>query len=657
MPLSNYLLADYRRVYGHNQLIRLKYQSLLISGHYRFGAILIPFASFVTNDRGAIVIAEMGINHFGNFEIAKKIVENAKISGADAIKFQYRNLSRTYSKSRNEIGDEIVGDEINFNYLGCGQIIELMDYAHSLDIYAGISFFTHEDISDFGSGIENFDFFKIPSPELTNFKLIKEVMSLKKFVFISTGGHNEYEIVQIFESLPKTGWMPMHCVSNYPTHIKNAKLGYLTHLQNKWGMPVGFSSHDTEWAITVGALALGAKVIERHITSDKKGVGLDHSSSSDYVELAKICSLAKSSKEIFSGNSDRVANQGELINLQNLGRSYYAVRDLNSGKKLQSEDFEYRSPKIGLGHLEFKKFLGKFFLRDVFEGEPLSLNHFIAPTILSKEVSDFARTHKISIPVRVHDYEKIRSEFDTGFYEFHLSYTEVSELKNLLFVDSSDTISIHLPDYINPNLLFDPFSKNSEQKHLSAKVLSKVKNLVSEYQEKTNKKIIVVGSFSNVWENSKEFYDQHSDLAKSMESDGLTLCFQWLPPLAWYFGGSISTSVFNKMQDTYEVLNRGLLICMDTSHLLLGATYFDFDPKKLVTLLSPNIIHSHISDASGIDGEGMPFGIGKESNTQLILDVCDLDIIKVIEVWQGHVNNFEGFKVALMKLKELYEAR
>ena len=178
-----------------------------------------------------------------------------------------------------------------------------------------------------------------------------------------------------------------------------------------------------------------------------------------------------------------------------------------------------------------------------------------------------------------------------------------------------------------------------------------------EYQEKTNKKIIIVGSFSNVWENSKEFYDQHSDLAKSLESDGLTLCFQWLPPLAWYFGGSISMSVFNKMQDAYEVLNRGLPICMDTSHLLLGATYFDFDPKKLVTLLSPNMIHSHISDASGIDGEGMPFGIGKESNTQLILDVCDLDIIKVIEVWQGHVNNFEGFKVALMKLKELYEAR
>jgi hypothetical protein len=135
------------------------------------------------------------------------------------------------------------------------------------------------------------------------------------------------------------------------------------------------------------------------------------------------------------------------------------------------------------------------------------------------------------------------------------------------------------------------------------------------------------------------------------------MCYQWLPPLAWYFGGSSKITVFNKNEDAEEVLKRELPICMDTSHLLLGANYFNFDPKTLVSRISPNIIHSHISDASGIDGEGMPFGSGEESNTRLILDICDLDIIKVIEVWQGHINNFEGFKVALFKLKELYESQ
>ncbi len=618
---------------------------------------MIPFVGFNVDDREVFVIAEVGINHFGKFEIAKEIIENATKSGAGAVKFQYRNLSRTYSKSRNEIGDEIVGEEINRNYLDCNQIISLVEFAHSLGIFAGISFFTVEDISDFGSGIENFDFFKIPSPELTNINLITELIGLNKFVFISTGAHDEKEIVKTFESLPKDGWMPMHCISNYPTHLENAKLGYLTHLQKRWNLPVGFSSHDAEWELIVGALALGASVIERHITSDKNAAGLDHSSSSDFVEFSKICALAKSSKKIFSGDSERVPNQGELINLQNLGRSYFAKNDLVLGETVNPEDFEYRSPRTGMGYLEFQSSIGKPLRRNLNEGTALSSIHFTEPTFLSKEDSQFARKLRISIPVRVHDYEKVRNELDTGFYEFHLSYTEVRELETLLFINPEDIISIHLPDYVSPNLLFDPFSRHLEQKELSIKLLSKVRNLVSQYQQRTGTQVIVVGSFSNIWGSRESFYEQHAELAQEFKSDGISMCFQWLPPLAWYFGGSSKLNVFNQNVDAEEVLKRELPICMDTSHLLLGANYFNFDPKKLVSMISPNIIHSHISDASGNDGEGMPFGSGKDSNTHLILDICDLDIIKVIEVWQGHINNFEGFKVALSKLRELYESR
>ncbi len=603
------------------------------------------------------VIAEVGINHFGDFEIAREIIENATNSGADAVKFQYRNLTRAYSKSRNEIGDEIVGEEINRNYLDPSQIVDLVDYAHSLGILAGISFFTVEDISDFGSYTQIFDFFKVPSPELTNVQLIRELISLDKFVFVSTGAHDEKEIVKTFESLPKNGWMPMHCVSNYPTHLENSKLGYLTYLQNKWNLPVGFSSHDAEWELIVGALALGACVIERHITADKNAVGLDHSSSSDFVEFSKICAFAKSSKKIFSGNSERVPNQGELINLQNLGRSYFAKKDLVRGEKVNPEDFDYRSPRTGIGYLEFQSFIGRTLSRNIDEGKPLSLIHFNEPTFLSKEVSDFARKLKISIPVRVHDYEKVRSDLDTGFYEFHLSYTEVRELENFFFINPEDTISLHLPDYISPNLLFDPFSMQPEQKDLSLQLISKVKELVLQYQERTGKQVIVVGSFSNVWGSRERFYTQHSEFAKKIESEGIMMCYQWLPPLAWYFGGSSKISVFNKNEDAEEVVKYDLPVCMDTSHLLLGANYFKFDPKEIVSKISTNIIHAHISDASGNDGEGMPFGSGDDANTRLILDVCDLDVVKVIEVWQGHINNFEGFKVALLKLKELYESK
>ena len=126
-------------------------------------------------------------------------------------------------------------------------------------------------------------------------------------------------------------------------------------------------------------------------------------------------------------------------------------------------------------------------------------------------------------------------------------------------------------------MLFDPFSPQTEQKELSIKLLSKVKDLVSEYQLITGVKMIVVGSFSNVWESRENFYEQHAELAKNLESDGITMCFQWLPPLAWYFGGSSKITVFNQIEDVKEVLKRELPICMDTSHLLLGANYFNFD--------------------------------------------------------------------------------
>lgn len=613
--------------------------------------------SLITKGGNAIVIAEIGINHSGDFEIAKDIVLNSRKAGATAVKFQYRNLARAYSKSRNEIGDAIVGDEIIRNFLDVNQIINLAEYAHEIGLYAGISFFVNDDITDFSSQIEIFDFFKIPSPEMTNLELILELINLDKFVFISTGAHSENEIENTFSYLPKDGWMPMHCVSNYPTIASNAKLGYLSYLQNRWNIPVGFSSHDEEWPIIVGAIALGAKVVERHITHDKNTIGLDHSTSSDFIEFSKICTLARQSQEIFSGNSQRVANQGELINLQNLGRSYYAKREIKSGEAIVSDDFEYRAPRIGLGYQDFQNAKGKLVLEDLKMGSVLTSSHLIVPIQITKEVSSFARSHKISIPVRVHDYKKIREELVTGYYELHLSYTEVNELENLFFINNEDSISIHLPDYVSPNMLVDPYSNNLDQRDASLEIISKVVRLVSEYQHKTRRKILVVGSFSRVWGSNDIFYDNHAELLKSIESAGVTMCFQWLPPIAWYFGGSTKIDVFNQQKDAKEIVSRGLPICLDTSHLLLGANYFKFDARELVSAISSNVIHAHISDAVGIDGEGMPFGTGPISNTNLILDICDLDIVKVIEVWQGHANNFEGFKLAILKIKELHEER
>jgi hypothetical protein len=91
--------------------------------------------------------------------------------------------------------------------------------------------------------------------------------------------------------------------------------------------------------------------------------------------------------------------------------------------------------------------------------------------------------------------------------------------------------------------------------------------------------------------------------------------------------------------------------------LILGANFFGFDSAKILSLLKDNIVHAHISDGVGVDGEGMQFGSSSKSNSDLILNLMDQDVTKVIEVWQGHSNNLSGFKKGLIKLKRLYEAR
>lgn len=615
------------------------------------------FVDYLQDDSKCIVIAEIGINHSGVYEGAKELILDAMTSGVRGVKFQYRNLERIYSKQNYEIGDSIIGEQIKLNFLSAENIMLLTEFAHQLGLLVGISFFTEEDILDFGNEVDKFDFFKVPSAELTNLNLILALIAKNKFVLVSTGAHYEFEIEKIFNQLPENGWMPLHCISNYPTLPFNSNLGYINFLEKKWNKPVGYSSHDSNWELNIGAIAIGARVVERHITKDLNASGLDHSSSSTHSDLVRICQVANSSKDIFFRELPRTPNQGELINLQNLGRSYYAKRNISLNEEIDLNDFDYRSPRIGIGNINFQKNLGTRLKKDIQKDMVLTDSFFHDEPLLSSNAINFAKKHNISIPVRVHDYTQIRKELPVANFELHLSYLEVNELTDLDFIKSEDKISLHLPDYINSSFLIDPFSPVEIQLRLSLNLLKKVEKLVVEYQEKTGNAIMVVGSFSNIWDNREAFYNNHSELVKSLSNRGMNLCLQWLPPFAWYFGGSTKIFVLNQEQDIEEIIKRSIPICLDTSHMLLGANFFGFDPQDLLSKLLPQIVHSHIADAIGFDGEGMQFGTSTKSNNDFIMNILNLETTKVIEVWQGHVNNGRGFKDALLKLTELNEER
>jgi len=109
----------------------------------------------------------------------------------------------------------------------------------------------------------------------------------------------------------------------------------------------------------------------------------------------------------------------------------------------------------------------------------------------------------------------------------------------------------------------------------------------------------------------------------------------------------------NTIPDSEQIVKYDVPICMDICHLLMGQSAFKFNAKELLNRLAPQIEHLHLADSSGFDGEGMLFGEGDEGNNEVIKAALEIDCVKVIEVWQGHLNSYNGFAAALTKISEM----
>ena len=599
------------------------------------------------------VYAEIGINHDGEKDKARRLIEEGARAGVAGIKFQYRNLANAYSGQAREIGDEILIREINKNYLPPETLLELADYARSLKIEAGISFFETADMADFGQALGDFQFFKLPSAELTNRELADAMLATGREVFISTGGHTERQVADAFGRLKHTNWVPFHCISNYPVALQNPRLSYIGRMQRQWQRPIGYSSHDDHWEICILAMQMGAVVIERHITLDKRGSGLDHSSSSTPDEFARMCAIAANLGPILSGDEPRVPNQGELVNMQNLGRSYYTVRDLPKGTKMTAADVVYRAPKVGLGREEIDAVLGQPLIEGLKKGAPLIRSAFVAPEALPGPVLEFAREKLLSLPVRLHDLDFFQKEIPIQAYEFHLSFKEVASGLDVSRVDPSKRYSVHLPDYINSVQLIDPFANDAQQRADSRTMIERTIAFAARLQDRTRQTIPVLGSFSAVNHGIDAFYADLAALIDSYRPSGIHLLPQWLPPIAWYFGGSVRLQTFNDTHDMAQIQHHDMHICMDICHLLMGQNFHGFSASESFKSLMPQVRHIHIADAAGFDAEGLMIGEGEPRNLMVIDRALDVDVIKVIEVWQGHFDRGAGFKKALSALYRL----
>jgi N-acetylneuraminate synthase len=272
---------------------------------------------------------------------------------------------------------------------------------------------------------------------------------------------------------------------------------------------------------------------------------------------------------------------------------------------------------------------------------------------ISKAAIAVAQTIDVSIPVRLSDYHLIRKAIPVGSYEFHLSYKEVESDLLTFEVDSKDSFSVHLPDYINSTTLIDPFSSDDEIRELSLNCVEKVVEFSSMLSEKTSRRVPIVASLAGVGIERSEFYPKVVKLFSEYSSTKTALTLQWLPPFAWYFGGSVKLTNMCESRDVEYILNNGIPVTLDTSHLILGKNHYKFDALRIIQDLLPVIQHWHISDAVGSDGEGIQLGDGGDESQEVLKLALKQQGLKVIEVWQGHFNSFQGFKTAINRIPKL----
>ena len=231
------------------------------------------------------VIAEIGLNHNGDLSLAKRLVDAAITAGADAVKFQKRKLNETYTQA---IIDQPRHGEQGLQYivplliefeLADDAFRELYDYCRARDITFMCTPWDRPSV-DFLESME-LDGYKIGSPDMTNFPLIEYVIATGKPMLMSTGMSTEEEIRRTLAFLEdhRAEYALFHCVSTYPAAPEEINLRFMQTLREWSGRPVGYSGHDTGTVISLAAVAMGARLLERHLTMDRAMRGPDHKAS------------------------------------------------------------------------------------------------------------------------------------------------------------------------------------------------------------------------------------------------------------------------------------------------------------------------------------------------------------------------------------------
>lgn len=333
-----------------------------------------------------LIIAEAGVNHNGDINIAKKLIDCATAAKVDAVKFQTfkaEKLSTSKAKLTEYQKSNTRGDS-QFEML---KKLELsLDDHHYLKEYSennGLIFLSSafdEDGLDFLNSLE-MPFFKIPSGEITNKPYLEKVATFNKPIILSTGMSTIREIDDAVNILNKKVSLDnitlLHCNSEYPTIMKDVNLLAMKHLEEVFGTAVGYSDHTLGIEVPTAAVALGATVIEKHFTIDRALPGPDHKASLTPEELILMVSAIRNIEKAIAGSGLKEVTSSELKNKDHVRKGVYFKRDLESNTIIDIKDLCFLRPYNGCSPMLLEKIVGAKIIKGVKAGDSVSIKNLL----------------------------------------------------------------------------------------------------------------------------------------------------------------------------------------------------------------------------------------------------------------------------------------
>lgn len=317
-----------------------------------------------------IIIAEAGVNHNGDINTAKRLIDAAADAGVDFVKFQTFKASKIATKHA-KIADYQNKNTKNLDtqYEMLKQL-ELNETAHHILIKycndKGVKFLST------GFDLDSLEFLynigirvaKIPSGEITNYPYLKKVAQLFSEVILSTGMSNMDDINKAVGVLLKFGINKdnltiLHCNSEYPTPMSDVNLKAMLHIQTELGVKIGYSDHTLGIEVPIAAVTLGAIVIEKHFTLDRSLPGPDHKASLEPNELKCMVQSIRNIEKAISGSRIKEPSKSELKNKQIIRKSIVAIKPIIKGEVFNNQNIGIKRPGTGISPMNWESIIGQ----------------------------------------------------------------------------------------------------------------------------------------------------------------------------------------------------------------------------------------------------------------------------------------------------------